>query len=172
MMPDLVWFPPPEAGPEEWPPSHWGQVGFGFGAVADEAPPAPLLVAGDARASSRTLVIGRALIRLAALARAPESSDGRKAMRPSPLAVSSARQALACLADAMERAEVDPELGATPDGGVRIVCRHDGRELEVTANPDGGGFQLRRAGAQGEMKSFGLIDDVRVAAKLLVGSQR
>ncbi|HKA86573.1 MAG TPA: hypothetical protein VKE22_02870 [Haliangiales bacterium] len=167
-MPELVWFPPPETRPEEWRPSSLGRTGFGIGGARDEAAPAPLVVAGDARASSRTLVIARALIRLAALARAPD--DGKKTMRPTQLAVASARQALACLADAMERARVEPEIAATPDGGVKIVCRHEGRELEVTANRDGGGFQLRRHGlGQGETKSFGLIDDVRVAAKLLVG---
>jgi hypothetical protein len=170
---ELVWFPPPESTPEEWPPSLLLHIGFGFGAAAEETPSAPLVVSGDARASSRTLVIGRALIRLSAIGRSSESVDGKKVMRPSSLAVSSARQALGCLAAAMERAEVEPEVSATPDGGVRIVCRHEGRELEIMADPDGGGFQLRRSGAQGqgqgEMRSFGLIDDVRVAAKLLVG---
>ena len=168
-MTRLVWFPPPDAAVVEWPPAELEPAGFGFGTPAVDAPGEPLVVARDAHASSRTLVVGRALIQLAAIARAPHDGKRSKPPLPLPLAVASARQALSCLAEAVERAEVDPEIAATPDGGVRIVCRHEGRELVITANPDGGGFQLRRSGPQGQTQGFGLLDDVRVAAKLFVG---
>jgi len=125
---------------------------------------------GEARANARTLAVGRALIRLHEIARLPRNWDGKGSESPSQLAVSTARQVLTRLAESAERVRIEPEVSPAPDGGIEIACDYGGRELGIYAAPDSGSLEIRRGGGgEPETRQFGRVEDVRDAAKWLVG---
>ena len=125
---------------------------------------------GEGRASARTLAVGRALIRLREIARLPKNWNGQGGESPSQLAVSTARQVLTRLGEAAERVRIEPEVNPAPDGGIDIACDYGGRELGIYAAPDGVSLEIRHGGGgEPETRQFGRVEDVRGAAKWLIG---
>ena|SRR5215475_11090937 len=125
---------------------------------------------GEARANARTLAIGLALIRLHEIGRLPGNWDGKGGASPSQLAVSTARQVLTRLGEAAERVRIEPAVNPAPDGGIDVACDYGGRELGIYAAPDGVSLEIRRAGGgEPETRQFGRVDDVRGAARWLIG---